>query len=319
MEILRKYFNNESIPSDLTDLTKIIKTKTGGYNVTLSELFNGVVIGNFSGSGDTGTLATEVLTIDKSATDPGEQSPYVKYTDVNGNAITCRVLYNDSEHGLQIISDKSVTNVGLGTHENETTVTASDFTYNGSGTMQDAVKKAAASYNRAFTTLNEKAESYRNKTDGIAISARCVGSDPSTTASTADTTEMFNNTTYAYMTTYSWNGLFKVEDTVNKYLTDVNQMVDLGIEKSLGADYYWLASRYINNYSSETQFSVRYVSTGGSVTGIFLFYVTSRGRSYGNAPSNGFRPVFTLTSGAKVTKDATHDGLTEATAYVLYK
>ena len=53
-EILGTYFTSESIPSDLTDLTKILKTKTGGYDVALSEVLNGVTVGSTTPPGSGG-------------------------------------------------------------------------------------------------------------------------------------------------------------------------------------------------------------------------------------------------------------------------
>ena len=43
-EILGTYFTNDTIPQDLTDLTQKLKTKSGGYNVELSEILKGVNI-----------------------------------------------------------------------------------------------------------------------------------------------------------------------------------------------------------------------------------------------------------------------------------
>ena len=169
------------------------------------------------------------------------------------------------------------------------------FTYTGRGSMNDDVKKGAASYNRAFTTLNEKAESYRNKTDGITVSARCVGSDPSTTASTPDTTKMYKDTTNTYMTTYGWNGLFKVADT--KYTTDTDKMNSLGIINT--GEVYWLASRLVYTDSGYNFFNMRYVGSIGEVNRYWLFRVYSGGGS-AVSPSCGTRPVFKLADGVKI-------------------
>ena len=44
IEILGTYFKEDTIPEDLSDLNQVMKTKSGGYTVKLSELLNGVTI-----------------------------------------------------------------------------------------------------------------------------------------------------------------------------------------------------------------------------------------------------------------------------------
>ena len=43
-EILGTYFKEDTIPEDLTDLNQVMKTKSGGYTVKLSEVLDGVAI-----------------------------------------------------------------------------------------------------------------------------------------------------------------------------------------------------------------------------------------------------------------------------------
>ena len=43
-EILGTYFKEDTIPEDLSDLNQVMKTKSGGYTVKLSEVLNGVTI-----------------------------------------------------------------------------------------------------------------------------------------------------------------------------------------------------------------------------------------------------------------------------------
>ena len=44
IEILGIYFKEDTIPEDLSDLNQVMKTKSGGYTVKLSEVLNGVTI-----------------------------------------------------------------------------------------------------------------------------------------------------------------------------------------------------------------------------------------------------------------------------------
>lgn len=60
-----------------------------------------------------------------------------------------------------------------------------------------------------------------------------------------------------------------------------------------GSSDYWLASRYVNTYSSSyADFGLRFVG-GGDVNGIIMFYSDSRA-SYGNGRC--VRPVVSLPS-----------------------
>ena len=94
---------------------------------------------------------------------------YVNYPSAKGT-IKCRVLYNDDKNGIQIISVNPVTSVELGKN---------DLTPNLTGDM-GSKERAQSSYNRAITTLNEKANEYMETNDGslLAIDSRSVGSNP---------------------------------------------------------------------------------------------------------------------------------------------
>ena len=198
----------------------------------------------------------------------------------NQGIIECIVLYDSSsEYGVQIIAADTVDTVILG-----------DSNFN----------TAMNSYNNAITTLNAKAEEeYLNTT--YASDARCVGSVPNN-----KNTEAGNFTSeYSYMSSYT---SFKDADT--NYETDYNQMGTLNIRRA-NSDY-WLASRSVDSDTLSSYFNVRYVNTYGIVKGLDFCYVGSSGNIRANERSKGFRPVFTLKSGIKVTEG---DG--EATPYTL--
>ena len=44
IEILGIYFKEDTIPEDLSDLNQVMKTKSGGYTVKLSEVLDGVTV-----------------------------------------------------------------------------------------------------------------------------------------------------------------------------------------------------------------------------------------------------------------------------------
>ena len=99
---------------------------------------------------------------------------------------------------------------------------------------------------------------------------------------------------YSYMSSYSG----KLKNTDENYKTDWNQMNVHNIS-NIGAAY-WLASRYVNSTSANSNFSIQYQSIGSS-SNIELFTVYSDGSRRGYGPSEGLRPVFTLKSNIKIT------------------
>ena len=238
-------------------------------------------------------LAKDVLKTDSTATEAADKSSYVKY-----NGLDCRVLYNDETHGLQIITDGNVEeNVTLGF--GDTMDIATGFSYGGPGAdasesvaINENFRKAAASYNNAVNNLNNKAKSYKD-TKGIAKDARCLGSTSTLKNGKfeGDTSGMWTGT-YEYLTTYGWNNKFKTADT--NYSEDVNQLKTLGLNVSSG--YTWLATRYVNSYSSRTDFCVRFMDSGGNAYITDLCDVNSDGTTRSLTPIRGFRPVFLLSS-----------------------
>ena len=230
-------------------------------------------------------VAKKVLKTDSTATEAKDKSPYVLY-----NNILCRVLYNDDTHGIQIISADNVGNVTLG--RGDTLVGNADFEYDGSATIDDNFKLAATSYNKAVTTLNNKAKTYKNST---ALDARCLGSDPVPTNGVfaEDVAGYWSSSSSEYITAYyGWNGKFKKGDT--KRTEDVDKLNSLGL--NISTDFSWLASRSVEAEARFTNFYVSSVNCGG-IMNYPLCVVSSSGSVYSNSPSNAFRPVFLLPSG----------------------
>ena len=286
---------NNEITKEGLESEEGVTVTVDGYEVTIYG--NGTVTGgNESTGGNTpnlpeGELAKDVLKTDATATEESSKSPYVTY-----NGLDCRVLYNDDTHGIQIITAESVGDVTLGYGDTE--VEASDFTYDGTATVNDNFKKAAASYNNAVDTLNNKAKTYMDE-KGTATDARCLGSIPTLNSSSkfqGDTTSGMWSGTYTYLGTYSWNNKFKNTDT--NYSEDVKQLNDLGLNASSG--YTWLASRVVSSNYSSAGFRVRDVDSGGHANVVNLCYVDSGGACGVNSPSYRFRPIFLLPSNAVI-------------------
>ena len=286
-EILKKYFSNDetnikNIVEGTTgegEETKLISKEDNNIKIDLSEIYSGEI--------KKVVLAKDVLIPNETGLTPEEKSPYVLY-----NNLLCRAFYNDEEHGLQIITNDSVTNVTLGA--DDPTVTADDFVYNGSLTLDDDFKKAAASYNNAVDTLNNKAKEYIGTK---AIDARSVGSIATLENGKfqEDTSGMFTGTE-TYLETYSWNGILKNTDT--NYNEDVTRINSLGINAT---SITWLASRYVLSYSDYVYFYVHYLgTTNGNVYDNYLCNVFSNGNVLNKSWTSGFRPVFLLLSDIQI-------------------
>ena len=214
-----------------------------------------------------GNKTTKTTTKNIMITDILKEGDYVNYIDKNGTTRSCRVLYNNSSYGLQIITSGSVKNISIGSSTFSTSKT---------------------SYNNAVSTLNNAANAYNNSE--YSTRARCVGSHPT---STSDTITYFTSS-YSYMSAY--NGQFKDGD--ENYKIDSDKMSVLGIRKIDVT--YWFASRDLRSYDSASYFDIRYVLPNGGSHSI-VCCVFSDGSTKSGSSSYGLRPVFILKPTIKVT------------------
>ncbi len=236
-------------------------------------------------------LAKKVLLINPDASTDYGKSPYVTY-----NNILCRVFYNDTDHGLQIISADNEGNVTLGSD--------SDF------------NEAKNDYNDLVNILNNKAKDYMSEADKadvtdenkIAIDARSLGSIAKLQGGKFQgdsVTEMEFESSYNYFTGY--NRQFKVAD--NNYEDDAlettGQLKKLGLNATSRT---WLASRETSSSEYSTWFIHRSVLPDNSYDyrgGYFLSFLYNGVGPKGGPkdyrkPSAGFRPVFLLSSDVKI-------------------
>lgn len=266
-QILEKYF--EYVPKDFT-LDTVLHTKIeyGDYEIKVSEIYIGELL-------EKPMLAGDVLIPDENGVTDEEKSPYVLY-----NNIICRVLYNDKEHGVQIITLDNINDSEVILGYSDDTVNSTDFVYNGSAMVDEDFKKAAASYNKAVETLNNKAKQYQGE---IAIDARCLGSMATISENGTfckDTTQMYNNTNDFFIT-YDWNDKFKINDT--NYIEDLEQInaLELNITQYM---YTWLASRSIEieEDSEEINFSINCLTAGGAIIPRMIFSIETSGSGQRN-------------------------------------
>ena len=285
VKILGDYFMDvptaDELPEDLSTLILTTKDKYGEHKINISEIYNG----DFS---DTIVVAEKTI-------EDLKVGDKVYYIDKNNVKRECIVLYDaSSEYGVQIITADIV--------EDMVTLRSSDF------------DTARQSYNNALKTLYEEAQKYLNTT--YASGARCVGSDPADPDWDATTDEEGNlvneagyytkeiakeqNSYYSYMDLY-YDTFKNKDENSNIDLTQMSTITNVDIKRA--SNPYWLASRALVITSGNSNFDIRYWNTNYS--GVFYYEVcmvhTSLGE-VGYSPSCGFRPVFTLKSGIKITE-----------------
>ncbi|MCI9287423.1 MAG: hypothetical protein HFJ57_05610 [Clostridia bacterium] len=223
---------------------------------------------------------------------------YIKYDSGANGVITCRVLYpTSSEYGLQIISDRNVRNLALG-----------------SSTYSEAVN----AYNNAIETLNNETEAYIN-TD-YAYDARCVGSIP--TVENGMFTKKDNGaTTYVTLNFTNVRYINSLDEDTN-YETDIAQMRTADVNLCTTGQDYWIASHMASPYTYGNTlgyaFSVGCVNESGVVDNkAGLCGVDSVGAANGYTYEFGLRPCISLK--AYTIKITGGDGKSVDTAYVIGK
>ena len=180
-----------------------------------------------------------------------------------------QVLYNDSTHGLQIISADSVADFYL---------------------------KGKVGYNNVVSTLNAFSKKYENSSYTITDSGRILGTNP--TNSSEDTT---SNVTLRFSFNSSTNSGAKQADT--RYTTDYEAMKNATNQSSSGIQdingYYWIASRREYDDSEVAYFSVYAISGDGEVDYRSLYDIYEYGNSYEYEYGYGVRPIVTIKNGVK--------------------
>ena len=198
---------------------------------------------------------------------------YVYYIDAEGITRKCVVLYDNTfSYGIQIIAMDTVEDVTIGNN--------SDMT------------AAINSYNDVVSTLNSKAALYNN--EKYSTGARSVGTMPNDPDKDDAGYFVDNNN---HLGTY--DGMFK--DSDKNYLTDYNQMGNLGIQNL--RKNYWLASRNASagSFFTATTFNIYSINNSGQLSTestICYFRTWIGGGCY--TYSYGLRPVFTLKNGIRI-------------------
>lgn len=138
-----------------------------------------------------------------------------------------QVLYNDTEHGLQLISADSVGELYL---------------------------SGKVGYNKLVETLNTFSANYEN--ENLSKSSRIVGTDPTNPVDTAT-----ENVQLKVPFNGSTDSGLKTEDTT--YAQDYQAMSLLGMHDIGG--YYYIGSRKVYHDSEVAYFSIYTISNGGKV------------------------------------------------------
>ena len=269
------YNTQGRLSSEEAILDRTLTSKDGKYTIPVSEIYNGKFIKQAST-----TLAKDTLIVNTTASIDAKKSPYVNYPSSKGK-ILCRVLYNDELNGVQIVSVNSVTNLKLGVEDENLNVTGSDNN-----------TKAINSYNRAITTLNEKAEEYKD-TLGLANDARCVGSNPSN--------KNYPDNLTGDDRSNAMDGTDFKTDSNSQY--DMNRLYEIDAlylgQETPNRERFWLASRY--NGTNTMNENILQINTSASDDLEGVLYSKSFDDEYGWTMSSysceyGFCPVFKLNS-----------------------
>lgn len=155
------------------------------------------------------------------------------------------ILYDDTEYGLQMISDNGLTYNGntftLGRNDAliDWEKVEDEANLDGKHGLTD-FEKTVYSYNNAITTLNTACENIVATNDNI-TSVRCVGSNPNNKDSENKNyyeSEELENMTIDNIKGLA-NGVYKDEDSNCDY--DWEKIAMLGLFAN--NEYYWLASR----------------------------------------------------------------------------
>ena len=246
-------------------------------------------------------LAKYKLTVTVNEDETVDSPYYVNYPSAKGT-IKCRVMYNDNEHGLQIIAVNPITKIRIGKN---------DPNENVEGEM-GSNERAINSYNRAIITLNEAAESYMETADGstLAIDARCPGTDsknknyPCNLVGEERQQEMFvADSQYSYMNEY--NGKFfrkfagnpsAVEDGKRLWKIGARSFSDTSISSS-----YWWGQYTTYNYTGYGHyFSVPVFKSDGILSAWGFITVNEDGNVQTSSSNVGFRPILILSPDVKI-------------------
>ena len=226
------------------------------------------------------------------------ESPYyVNYPSAKGT-IKCRVLYNDSTYGLQLVSVEPVKSVTLGPNDPNENVTGEMGTF----------ERAQSSYNRAVTTLNENAEEYIETESGITLAkdARCIGSNPldknypeNLTGEERAEKMYVAGDEMPYMEPY--NGLYF--DTDGNYTADHFRLAKIGAKKFKDQTYgrfCHLASHKVYVYELNCTFRIPQTECTGPTSTWTMWGIKDDGTTDYRDYVSGLRPVFILADGVKI-------------------
>ena len=256
-KVLDKYFIDvpeiNQITTEWIQIAELTSNEeNGGYKIKISDIYNGKIQKEK-------ILAKEVLVPNSNGETAEKKSPYVRYEELE-----CRVLYNDNEHGLQIITNDNIDNVTLGDENFEKTI---------------------LSYNNAVDILNNKAKEYKGNK---AIDARSLGSIATLIDGKfqGDISEMKN---------IPIAGSIKEQDI--NYREDNNQIRALDLKPT---DNTWLASRCIYKEDDRYYFGVyKYILNSNSATsdadGDWVIYADN-GETNCEARTCGLRAILLLPS-----------------------
>ena len=219
---------------------------------------------------DANTAVTK--TLEKVYEPKGKEGTIVKYSaDGSATKTDWLVLY-DNGSTLDIMSVNTMKKVG---------------DTNGLTLGNSNLDSAIDSYNSAVATINHYCNDLITNTTKQKV--RSVG----TKFDIADTTATYSSDrTDNWQPTYNGRGKvgdINAEDDIIRMSFFDQTDSQFGYAKS--GNYYWLASRRVDEYSSSVYFGVRYVDSDGYAGGYDILWYVGSGSAVGNASCNAVRPV----------------------------
>ena len=204
-----------------------------------------------------------------------------------------RVLYNDEEHGLQIISDDIVGDLTLGHADSDGDVYVRN---------EEDERKAKIAYNNLVSTLNTFSRYYIN--DKYAEKARCVGSNPITPDDNETRTEILVKSDYPLGSGNYDSGCILFNDFEKTARYDYSLLPKLGLDNFHG-NSYWFAARIgycdatsarFGAYWGGNEYSLQHDSFWAMGDAIYNDSIVS---SSPYEHTHGVRPVITLKSSVR--------------------
>ena len=263
--------------STIADASTSITQLNSGYNDSFGDVYSYFEYNNKAYKAVVDYATYQTKDVEMIYKPEGREGTTVAY-DSNGDGETEDwIILTDRDGKVEIVSAEEMGSLTLGYEDISVTVTTD---LDGDGTVNDSGDKAIASYNNAITTINNYCKSLVTVTDNV----RSVGG-------TDNTFTAYSSTNYD-----NWGSSITVDVAAGDMQYEMDLVKLSYFEKVSTTNPYWLASRFVYDFSNSMLFYVRCVYSG-ALDYYNLWYVNSDGGVYGSDYSFAVRPVVINPSG----------------------